>query len=91
MLIAATPSVPVRRLRRGVLGALWRGRTADVEFYNLGAGGGKTFLCANFVTGQAGTVNITAAEWSDLIGVGDTVPPRIASSIAPRTPVRTYG
>jgi hypothetical protein len=71
--------------------ALWRSSTADVEFYNLGASGQKTFLCANYVTGQAGTVTMTAGEWSDLIGVGDSVPSRIASTIAPRTPVRTYG
>lgn len=72
--------------------ALWRGSAAgDVEDYSLGASGQHQFLCANYVTGQAGTVTMTADEWQDLITVGDTVPSRIASTIAPRPAVRTYG
>ncbi|NMO93232.1 hypothetical protein [Actinomycetospora sp. TBRC 11914] len=72
--------------------ALWRGSAAgDVEDYSLGASGQHQFLCANFATGQAGTVTMTSEEWKDLITVGDTVPARIAATIAPRTPVRTYG
>lgn len=59
----------------------WHSGAGAVEFYSYPQGMGHYFLCANYGTGRAGTLNATDAHWQQLISVGDVLPPELAARL----------
>lgn len=62
----------------------WHSRAGAVEFYSYPEPMGRYFLCANFLTGRAGTLTVTDEEWDQLISVGDDLPTELRAKLTPR-------
>ncbi|MEJ2888625.1 hypothetical protein [Actinomycetospora aeridis] len=60
----------------------WHSSAGAVEFYSYPEPMGHYFLCANFLTGRAGTLTVTDEEWSRLISVGDELPSELRGKLA---------